>query len=80
MEKEFKEAIAWLEDGFDIVLICDGYEYELMQADSYLGSEGQDGYISQVMGNIIYKNAQDALQESIKHLTAKEYDVRIRLQ
>lgn len=69
MKIEFEEAVEWLEDGLEVNLHCEGYEYEVSGADNWLGGEGMEGFISQVMGNTLYSSAERVLRESINHLS-----------
>ena len=69
MRLEFKEAIEWLEDGLEVSLHCEGYEYEVSGAENWLGGEGLEGFISQAIGNTLYSSAEKVLRESVKHLS-----------
>lgn len=75
----FEEAVSCLESGLEVTLECGGHDYEISQADDWIGGEGQEGYISLVMGNVVYDSAERILKESIKHLESNGEEVGIRL-
>uniref|UniRef100_A0AB39C7U7 Uncharacterized protein n=1 Tax=Bacillus phage KoopaTroopa TaxID=3234046 RepID=A0AB39C7U7_9CAUD len=75
---KFDEAVVLLEAGMEVTLECDGHDYEISPADEWVGGEGQEGYISLVMGNVVYDSAERILRESIKHLESDGKEVGIR--
>lgn len=78
MEYSFNEAVEWLEDGGEVILECDGYDYEISRADDWIGGDGMDGYISLVLGNVVYESAESILRQSINFLEADGQKVQIR--
>lgn len=64
----FEEAVILLETGSEVILECDGYNYEIAPADGWVGGDGMDGYISLVLGNVVYESAEYILRKSIEHL------------
>lgn len=69
MELTFEEAVEYLEDGLSVTLECDDYEYEISEAHNWVGGDGMEGYISQVLGNVVYGGAKNILRLSIDHLS-----------
>lgn len=63
-----EEAIVLLEAGMEVTLECNGYDYEVAPADEWVGGDGMEGYISLVLGNVVYDSARIILEKSIKHL------------
>lgn len=74
-----QEAVEQLEEGVEITLECDGYSYEVSEAHNWVGGDGQDGYISAVLGNRIYNSAEQVLKESIQYLEKNGNKVVISL-
>ncbi|QOV08442.1 hypothetical protein Kirov_243 [Bacillus phage Kirov] len=68
MTNTFEEAVEMLEDGMEVTLEINGYSYDIAPADSFIGGDGMDGYISEVLGNRTYDSAEHVLRESIKFL------------
>lgn len=79
MELTLKEAVEHLEDGIEVTLENGNYEYSIAPADEFLGGEGMDGYISEVLGNVAYDDAEDILNESIKYLVKDGSEVKITI-
>jgi hypothetical protein len=73
----FEEAVKHLEEGGEVTLECDGYDYEISPAEDWVGGDGMEGYISLVMGNVVYNDAEIILEQSIKHLKSTGKDVEI---
>lgn len=63
-----EEAVEYLEDGMEIKLECNGYTYEISASDNWIGGDVEDGYISSVLGNCIYGDAEYIIGESIRSL------------
>lgn len=76
---KFEEAVTLLEDGMEITLECKGHDYEIAPADGFLGGDGQEGWISMALGNVVYEDAERVLRESIKFLSADGDEVQIIL-
>lgn len=68
MNLTFEEAVEMLRDGGLITLECDGYDYEISPADDWVGGDGMEGYISLVLGNVVYESAEGILKQSIDYL------------
>lgn len=77
MESKFKEAIELLEAGCEVVLKSNGYSYEVSPSDNWIGGEEMGGFISQVLGNIVYDDAEHVLKESIDFLAEDGKEVKI---
>ena len=77
MNIDFNEAVEMLEDGIPIILECNGYDYEVSPADDWVGGDGIEGYISLVLGNVVYSSAEDVLRQSIDFLKRKGNEVLI---
>jgi hypothetical protein len=75
----FDEAVEELEEGCGISLECDGYSYDISPADDWVGGEGMEGYISLVLGNVVYSSAESVLRESINHLSEDGKEVVIEI-
>lgn len=78
MTDTFKEAVEMLEEGIGVKLIWRGYEYEVSPADNWVGGDGMDGYISQVLGNVVYDSAEHVLRNSIEFLEEDGEKVEIK--
>lgn len=74
----FEEAVILLEADMEVTLECDGYDYEISPADEWIGGDGMEGYISMVLGNVVYDSARIILEKSIKHLESDGKMVGIR--
>lgn len=68
MAEAFNEAVECLESGGSITLECDGYEYGISAADDFVGAEDTEGFISEVLGNVVYSEAEVVLRRSVEHL------------
>lgn len=79
MELTFNEAVEMLEDGTAITLESDGGSYDIDLAHNFIGRESMDGYISEVLGNIVYSSAKAVLKESIDHLESCGETVNITI-
>lgn len=77
MNITLEEAIEYLEDGEEITLKCDGYFYEISQSDNWVGGDVANGYISLVLGNVIYQSAENVIRKSIEHLSEDGKEVLI---
>lgn len=77
MESRLEEAIELLEAGIEVTLECDGYEYEVGPSENFVGGEGMEGYISVVLGNVVYGDAKDILEKSIDFLSKGNKKVTI---
>lgn len=77
MSLKFKEAVEYLKEGCEVTLECEGYSYEISPSDDWLGGEGMEGYISLVLGNVVYDNAERVLRESINFLSKDNKEVVI---
>ncbi|MDO6628662.1 hypothetical protein [Bacillus thuringiensis] len=64
----FEEAVELLEEGLEITLECDGYSYDIAPSEDWVGGDGQEGYISLVLGNVVYDSAEYILKKSIDFL------------
>ncbi|MEH6848054.1 MULTISPECIES: hypothetical protein [Bacillus cereus group] len=64
----FEEAVQLLEEGLEITLECDGYSYDIAPSEDWVGGDGQEGYISLVLGNVVYDSAEYILRKSIDFL------------
>lgn len=73
-----EEAIELLEDGMEVTLECDGYDYEIAPADGFIGGDGMEGFISVALGNIVHDEAEHVLNKSIKFLKESGKEVTIR--
>jgi hypothetical protein len=69
MEITFEEAVELLKDGCGVSLECEGYYYEISPADDWIGGDGMEGYISSVLGNVVYDSVKIVLRESINFLS-----------
>lgn len=67
---ELKEAVELLEDGFDITLESDTHFYEVYQ----IGGHTEDGYMSNLLGDITYYDAETVLKETIERLNDMRED------
>lgn len=78
MNITFDEAVEMLEEGNDITLECDDYSYEITTADNWRsGGSDLDGFISLVLGNVVYNSAEYILKESIEFLARNGKEVVI---
>lgn len=66
MTNTFEEAVEMLEDGMEVTLEINGYSYDVAPADSFIG--GDEGFISEVLGNVSYDSAEHILRKSIDFL------------
>ncbi|MGH0950696.1 hypothetical protein [Bacillus mycoides] len=73
----FEEAVELLEEGLEITLKCDGYDYDIAPSEDWVGGDGQEGYISLVLGNVVYDSAEYILKKSIDFLKENEKTVVI---
>lgn len=78
MTIEFEEAVEMLEEGLEVVLECGGYDYEISSSENWLGGDAHEGYISLVLGSVVYESAETALRESINFLEKSEKSVTIK--
>lgn len=76
-QTHFEEAVELLKDGGEVTLECGQYEYEISPSENWIGGDVGDGYISQVLGNVIYSSAKTVLKESIKCLSEGGKEVKI---
>ena len=79
---EFHEAVEYLKEGFEVILTCGEDEYEIAGAENFVGGEDYEGsYISEVLGNVAYDDAERVLRESIdflkKHGEGETVDISI---
>lgn len=74
----FEEAVELLEEGMEVTLECNGYDYEIAPADGWVGGDGMDGYISLVLGNVVHESAESILKQSIEFLERDGKKVTIR--
>ena len=77
MNITIEEAIEYLEDGLEINLECGGHNYEVSQSDNWIGGDVAEGFISVVLGNVVYDSAEHILNESIKFLSRDGKEVLI---
>lgn len=77
MTNTFEEAVEMLKEGMEVTLVCKGYDYDIAPADGWVGGDGMDGYISLVLGNRVYDDAEHILRESIDFLSRDGAEVRI---
>ncbi len=63
-----KKLLSFLEEGLEITLECDGYSYDIAPSEDWVGGDGQEGYISLVLGNVVYDSAEYILRKSIDSL------------
>lgn len=75
----FEEAVTLLEASMEIVLECDGYDYDVAPADYFVGGDDMEGYISDVLGNVVYDSAEIILRKSIDFLGRDGKEVGIRV-
>ena len=80
MEITFDEAVEYLNEGCEIILRCNGYDYEVSQSENWVGGDISEGYVSLVLGNVIYSDPKVVLQESIHFLSEDGDNVAIFLQ
>ncbi|WP_168898296.1 hypothetical protein [Bacillus sp. ISTL8] len=73
-----EEAVELLEDGMEVTLECGGYDYEIAPADNFVGGDGMEGFISMVLGNVVYDGAEHVLNKSIDFLKESGKEVTIR--
>jgi hypothetical protein len=73
----FEEAVEELENGYEVTLETDDNYYTIGPADSFIGGEEQEGYISEVLGNIIYDSAEHIIVKSIQYLEQQGETVTI---
>lgn len=71
------EAVEELENGFEVTLETEDNYYVISIAEDFIGGEEQEGYISEVLGNIIYDSAEDILTKSISYLEKQGETVTI---
>lgn len=79
MNITFEEAVEQLEEGLEIKLLCDGYDYEISKADNWVGGDSMNGYISLVLGNRVYESAEYILKQSIDFLSRNGKEVEIKI-
>lgn len=79
MEITFDEAVEYLTEGEEITLNCEGYSYEISPSENWVGGDVGEGFISVVLGNSIYSNAEMILKQSIKYLSEEGKEVTISI-
>lgn len=79
MEITFDEATEYLKGGEEVNLNCEGYSYEISPAENWVGGDGFEGYISLVLGNVTYDNAEYILKKSISFLSRDGNKVTITI-
>ena len=79
MEITFDEAIEYLKDGEEVTLVCEGYSYEISPSEEWVGGDGEEGFISLVLGNVIYMDPAHVLQKSINYLSKEGAEVTISI-
>lgn len=77
LETTLEEAVGYLEEGGEITLECNDYSYEISPSDNWIGGDVDDGYISLVLGNVIYNDAENIIRKSIDHLSSGGKEVKI---
>ena len=73
------EAVEYLKDGEEVTLNCNGYSYEISKSENWVGGDVAEGYISLVLGNTIYEDAEYVMQESIDFLSKDGKEVTITI-
>jgi len=73
----FEEAVNFLEEGNEVTLECDGAWYEISETGNWIGGDVEEGYISEVLGNVIYSSAEIVLKKSIEYLSKDGKEVEI---
>lgn len=69
MNKEIKdEIVEYLMDGGTVNLEIGEYSYEISPAENWVGGDGMEGFISEVLGNVVYDNARYVLVKTIEFL------------
>lgn len=71
------EAVEELENGCEVTLETDDNYYTIGPVEDFIGGDGQEGYISEVLGNTIYDNAEYIITKSIQYLEGQGETVTI---
>lgn len=79
MSVTFEEAAKYLKDGVEVNLECDGCSYNIAPSEDWIGGEGQEGYISLALGNVIYYDAENILKKTIDFLQEDGHKVIISI-
>lgn len=79
MEITFNEAVEYLQEGEEITLECEGYSYEISSSADYVGGDVAEGFISSVLGNVIYNNAEHIIKKSIDFLLEEGKEVKLSI-
>lgn len=79
MNITFEEAVDYLQEGEEITLECNGYSYEISPSENWVGGDVAEGYISLVLGNVVYQSAEGVLKLSIDHLASDGKHVEITI-
>ena len=79
MEITFDEAVEYLQDGEEITIECGGYSYEISSSADYVGGDVAEGFISSVLGNVIYASAEMVIRKSIDHLSKDGDEVTLSI-
>lgn len=67
MEINKKEAIEYLEEGIDILVVAGDSEFVIGDMHNYVGApEDEVGYISEYLGNVWYSSAERVIDETIR--------------
>lgn len=79
MNITLEEAVDYLKDGIAITLHCGKYSYEISESDEWVGGDVEEGYISLVLGNVIYSDAKQVITKSIASLSENGAEVTISI-
>lgn len=67
MEINKKEAIEYLEEGIDILVVVGDSKFVIGDMHNYVGApEDEVGYISEYLGNVWYSSAERVIDETIR--------------
>lgn len=68
-----KEAITYLEDGFDIHVEVGDNIFKIADMHGYVGApEDRQGWISEYLGNVYYEHAGTIVRETVKGMQGGE--------
>ena len=63
-----EEAIEELKVGGEIEMHCGHHSFIIGQSFSFIGGDGMTGFISEVLGNVVYQSAEHIIRESYNYL------------
>ncbi|AOZ62526.1 hypothetical protein SBP8a_276 [Bacillus phage SBP8a] len=64
----YKDAVEVLGEEIAVTVEVNGYSYDIDLAENYLGGEGMEGFISEVMGNMVYDSAEGVILKTVDFL------------